>query len=111
MMLVGIRWSELCMEDLDLSSYKAVFQRPSWELMGACHDKPTEWFFSKKQAEIIAATTLCQICAVRWTCLSQNIDVPFGIFGGLTAIQRKELREQLTVVNPELLQLLIERSA
>jgi hypothetical protein len=100
------------MTDVDLSEFRQVFQRPSWELLGACQGKDTELWFSKKQMDVIAATTYCEICSVRWTCLSENIDIPFGIFGGYTAAQRKRIREEYPIiVNPTLLQLLAKKMA
>jgi hypothetical protein len=78
--------------------------------MGACHDRPSDWWFSKKQAEILAAKVLCtQFCPVRFRCLADNIDVPQGMFGGLTSDERKVIREQYSViVSPQLLQMLLE---
>lgn len=95
---------------IDLSAFAHVFQRPSWETMGACVNRPTDVWFSNKPADIFIATTICrEVCPVRWRCLADNIDVPFGVFGGLTANQRKVIREEFPVViSQDLLQLLIE---
>jgi hypothetical protein len=98
--------------EVDLSVLRNVFQRPSWELLGSCNGKDTRLWFSKRQQDILAATTWCEICPVRWKCLSENIDVPFGIFGGFTAPQRKQIREEYPViVNPVLLELLARKMA
>jgi hypothetical protein len=41
--------------------------------------------------------------------LAENIDVPVGIFGGLTAQERKVIRDEYPVmVSPQILKLMME---
>jgi hypothetical protein len=110
-MAPGIPTDDWTPVQLSLPQYRKIFSRPTWHSLGACHNRPTEWFFSTKSAEILAATVVCNtLCPVRWRCLADNLDVPLGIFGGLNAEQRKTIRDDYpVVVAPELLQLLMEK--
>lgn len=96
--------------NLNLTSYRKIFDRPSWHGMGACRDKPTKWWFSNKPHELMAAMIVCrELCPVRFKCLADNLDVPQGIFGGFSADERKTIRDHYSViVSPELMQLLVE---
>lgn len=96
--------------NLHLTSYRKIFDRPSWHGLGACKDKPTKWWFTKKPHENMAAMVVCrELCPVRWKCLADNLDVPQGIFGGFDADERKVIRNEYSVlVDPELLRLTMD---
>ena len=98
-MAVGIPTDEGTPVSLNLTSYRKIFARPSWHEMGACRNKPTKWWFSRKPHENMGAMVVCrELCPVRWRCLADNLDVPHGIFGGFTAEDRKVIREEYPVL-------------
>ncbi|MGO9657371.1 MAG: WhiB family transcriptional regulator [Acidimicrobiales bacterium] len=71
-----------------------------WTERAACRDAPGSDFFSDlyrshKAAEIAAAKAICAKCPVRKQCLSAGLDEEFGIWGGLTAEERRQLPRRL----------------
>ena len=107
--------------NIDLSRLREVFKYnpPSWKKLGACRGRDTSWWFADKDkpeelGKYIGAKVICkEMCAVRWQCLADNIEEPFGIFGGLDAEERVNIRTGpgKVINNPVLLQLLHEREA
>ena len=51
-------------------------------------------FFSIEEDEIAAAKEICADCPARVPCLSVGISERFGVWGGLDALERKQLRRQ-----------------
>lgn len=73
----------------------AVDWPPEWHAQAACLDADMNAFFpsghalgSERKSMIAYAKWFCQRCPVRLTCLEENMTVPFGIFGGMTASER-----------------------
>lgn len=99
--------------NLNLTNYRKIFDRPSWHGLGACRNKPTRWWFTNKPHEQMAALIVCrELCSVRWKCLSDNLDVPQGVFGGFGADERKIIRNESPVlVDPNLLRLMMGEEA
>lgn len=67
---------------------------PDWTLEAACAEADPEVFFPpgwsrRSQNE---AKKLCYDCPVRMECLTDNLEVPYGIFGGLNERERWRLR-------------------
>ena len=64
-----------------------------WQLQANCDETNTELFFSELKSKVEKAKTLCGSCAVADKCLQFAIDtkIEFGIFGGVTADERKAL--------------------
>ena len=64
-----------------------------WQLQANCDETNTELFFSKLESKVAKAKALCGSCAVAKECLQFAIDtkIEFGIFGGVTADERKVL--------------------
>lgn len=64
-----------------------------WQLQANCNETNTELFFSKLESKVAKAKALCGSCAVADKCLQFALDtqIEFGIFGGVTADERKEL--------------------
>ena len=52
-------------------------------------------FFSIEEDEIAAAKEICADCSALVQCLSVGISERFGVWGGLDAMERKQLRRQL----------------
>ena len=42
--------------------------------------------------QVAYAKSFCDPCPARLACLEQNLDVPYGIFGGLTQQERARIR-------------------
>ena len=59
----------------------------------ACKDVDTNLFFSELKSKIEKAKTICNSCPVKSECLefALNDGIEFGIFGGVTANERKAL--------------------
>ena len=64
-----------------------------WQLQANCDETNTELFFSELKSKVEKAKALCGSCAVASECLQFAIDtkIEFGIFGGVTADERKAL--------------------
>ncbi len=64
-----------------------------------CREIGTEVFFSKQHAEVARAVAVCEACPITKRCLDQALEAEsarsstllHGIFGGLTADQRRPL--------------------
>lgn len=59
----------------------------------ACKDVDTNLFFSELKSKIEKAKTICNSCPVKPECLefALNDGIEFGIFGGATPQERKQL--------------------
>ena len=59
----------------------------------ACKDVDTNLFFSELKSKVEKAKAICNSCAVKSECLefALNDGIEFGIFGGVTANERKAL--------------------
>lgn len=60
----------------------------------ACRNRPPHiWFPGRGDRRCEAkAKQICAACLVRRECLSANLNEPSGVFGGMTASERKQLR-------------------
>ena len=59
----------------------------------ACKDVDTNLFFSELKSKVEKAKAICNSCLVKSECLefALNDGIEFGIFGGVTADERKAL--------------------
>lgn len=59
----------------------------------ACKDVDTNLFFSELKSKVEKAKAICNSCVVKSECLefALNDGIEFGIFGGVTANERKAL--------------------
>jgi hypothetical protein len=59
----------------------------------ACKDVDTNLFFSELKSKVEKAKAICNSCPVKSECLefALNDGIEFGIFGGVTANERKAL--------------------
>jgi hypothetical protein len=59
----------------------------------ACKDVDTNLFFSELKSKVEKAKAICNSCVVKSECLefALNDGIEFGIFGGVTADERKAL--------------------
>jgi WhiB family transcriptional regulator, redox-sensing transcriptional regulator len=82
-----------------LSPVDLLAESPSWYLLSICADSqsydPDIWF-----SDSDTARRICAHCPVRNNCLSYAMDIEtdsdiqlVGVWGGLSPIQRKRLRE------------------
>src|ERR1700744_447156 len=63
---------------------------PEWNLQALCRQYPWDWFFDygRNKKKIDRAKWVCFRCPVRIRCASENLNVPYGIFGGMTWLER-----------------------
>lgn len=73
---------------------------PDWRNWAACRGTGID-FFSELVAVERIAISICHSCPVRWECLDQaHVDEEmFGVFGGLTALQRRQGRRRYYKLN------------
>lgn len=80
--------------DLDLSA--RTTPSDAWMEQASCRGSPGRDFFvdlylARRGAEIAAAKAICSTCAVSKQCLRAGLNEAFGIWGGLTAQERRDL--------------------
>ncbi|MCJ0872014.1 WhiB family transcriptional regulator [Streptomyces sp. AP-93] len=72
-----------------------------WQEDAACRELGSRLFFyptgeqrAEREARDAAAKEVCALCPVQRDCLRHALEVgePFGVWGGLTAHERRELR-------------------
>jgi hypothetical protein len=66
-----------------------------WRASAACRGRPAWiWFPARGDHETLAAARrVCGACLVRDQCLDANLDTRDGVYGGLSAKERRELRK------------------
>ena len=67
-----------------------------WRLAALCAQADPEAFFPEKGESSRAALAICLRCPVRRECLAFALehDERYGVWGGTTEMQRRELRRQ-----------------
>ena len=65
----------------------------AWMGDGLCSGADPESWFPERGAPAGPAKRICHACPARAACLAYALDeeIPFGIFGGLTARERRRL--------------------
>ncbi|MYF33346.1 MAG: WhiB family transcriptional regulator [Acidimicrobiaceae bacterium] len=66
---------------------------PGWRADAACRGEPVEMFFPAWGRRFDAAKRICEECPVSGECLAAALamDSQYGVWGGLTARERKRL--------------------
>lgn len=79
---------------LDLAEILEARNSETWRAEAACRNRPPwVWFPGRGDQRCIdKAKLICRSCVVRTECLSANLHQRDGIYGGLTAVERRELR-------------------
>lgn len=71
---------------------------PDWTVDALCIEIPGDiWFPNESERHLgIQAQRICRTCPVQNTCLQHALDhdIPHGIFGGLTAAERRRIRKE-----------------
>lgn len=64
-----------------------------WQIEAKCDATNTNLFFSTLPSKVAKAKALCNECSVSNECLefALNEEIEFGIFGGTTPEERKQL--------------------
>lgn len=72
--------------------------RLSWAERGVCRGYSLDVFFTESKSGMRRAKEICAACPVRTECLDEVLRAEdssrYGVFGGLTASERKRLVEQ-----------------
>lgn len=74
----------------------AQFETDAWKLNGACVDQNPEWWFvTPGDLRVLDAIRICKTCPIRERCLEYALttDSAWGIWGGTTEKQRKQIKE------------------
>ncbi|EOM77933.1 WhiB family transcriptional regulator [Rhodococcus rhodnii] len=71
-----------------------IFNQAPWMEHGVCAQTDPEAFFPEPGETGIGAKRVCLGCPVRTECLDHALanDERFGIWGGLTALQRRRIQ-------------------
>lgn len=78
----------------DAMELMALLERPEWHARAACRGaEPDRWFPGQGQP-VDDARQVCQGCQVAVDCREAGLSEKFGIWGGLTEIQRRRLRQE-----------------
>ena len=64
-----------------------------WQDDAACAQVATDMFFPEVGGSNRDAQSICAGCPVRAQCLELGLDEDFGIWGGLSTLQRKRMRK------------------
>ena len=78
--------------DVDGYPYPTVEAEP-WERRAACKDTDPHMWDSSSAESARHALKICAACPVLVQCRKQNLDLEYGIVGGLTERQRRRLRK------------------
>ena len=70
-----------------------------WRDLALCQEVGTDIFFPEKSEAVAAmrARSVCARCEVKVECLAAGMDEEHGIWGGLTAVERRQLRKRKAV--------------
>lgn len=73
---------------------EAILAREPWQVGAPCGTADPEAFFPEKGASTADARRICQGCEVRVQCLEYALrnNEKYGLWGGLSERQRRELR-------------------
>ena len=79
----------------------------SWQPVGLCRGNHSHLFFAPSSVERkeerehreLRAKSICMICPVRIPCLEYAMEIrePYGIWGGLTEVERHQVLESAAV--------------
>lgn len=69
----------------------------SWQSEALCAQTDPEAFFPERDSSARDAKTICATCPVRQECLEYALenDERFGIWGGLSELERRRLRRRV----------------
>ena len=71
----------------------------AWQDNAACKNSPTEWFYPEGAEINPDALYLCETCPVRNECRDYGVVYEeWGIWGGLSASQRRRVRKEFGIV-------------
>ena len=71
----------------------------SWQDEAACKNSPTDWFYPEGAEVVPEALALCENCPVMDECRDHGVIYEeWGIWGGLTASQRRRVRKEFGIV-------------
>ena len=81
---------------LDLAEIVEERNAQPWRAQAACRNRPSYLWFPAKGDDRTAekALQICRSCFVRAECRAANLDQPHGIYAGLSAKARKEIRTE-----------------
>jgi len=69
-----------------------LLARPAWHARAACRGVGADQFFVEKFGDLRPARALCSACPVRDECAAQGDEEEAGMWGGLTAGERRKAR-------------------
>lgn len=66
-----------------------------WQHDAVCQSTDPEIFFPEPRGNPIPAINICRTCPVRLPCLRAGLHEEYGVWGGLTSDDRKQLRTRM----------------
>lgn len=77
-----------------MNPFAAHFEPEPWQREAACRDSDPALFFSERgdNAAIAAAKAICSTCPVIAPCLELGMSEHFGVFGGRSERERRNMR-------------------
>lgn len=70
-------------------------QVSDWQDQAACKGAPTSTFFPERGSSAEPARAICSTCTVAEECRQASTHEHFGVWGGLSAPDRRKLRNSL----------------
>jgi len=71
----------------------------NWQDEAACKNSPTDWFYPEGPEVVPEALFLCENCPVKDECRDYGVVYEeWGIWGGLTASQRRRVRKEFGIL-------------
>lgn len=66
-----------------------------WQHDAVCQSTDPELFFPEPRGNPLPAINICRTCPVRLACLRAGLHEEYGVWGGLTSDERKQLRTRM----------------
>ncbi len=76
-------------------------ERPVWMEQGACVGHDTSLWYPDKGEHPRKAKSICATCPVAAQCLEYGLWEPYGVWGGYTFDERKQMRRGRECPHPE----------
>lgn len=85
-----------------MSTFEEMLRRPDWFADANCRGLDPELFFPGRGQDVKQAKEVCRRCDVQVECLTYalNNGEKFGVFGGKSEKERRQIRSNVAKVRP-----------
>lgn len=82
---------------VSITDLPPIDRSSDWRSRAACLGMDVNIFFEygRRERDIRRARRVCQECPVRAECLNENLDIRFGMYGGMTEFDRAALKRRM----------------